>query len=107
MKKIERSAWNPPEMVVPHGAFSHVVWVSGVQKWLFLTDKASVTADGSIVREGDAAAQMQWVLELIGIGLKSGGDLGQCCAVVYAPGWARFRDPVPGDEGPVLWRGLP
>jgi hypothetical protein len=57
--------------------------------------------------EGDAAAQMQWVLELIGIGLKSGGDLGQCCAVVYAPGWARFRDPVPGDEGPVLWRGLP
>lgn len=38
-------------MVVPHGAFSHVVWVSGVQKWLFLTDKASVASDGSLVRE--------------------------------------------------------
>ena len=73
MKKIERSAWNPPEMVVPHGAFSRVVEVSGVQRWLFLTDKASVAADGSLVGEGDAAAQSQWVLELIGIGLKSGG----------------------------------
>jgi len=73
VKKIERSAWNPPEMVVPHGAFSHVVEVSGVQRWLFLTDKASVAADGSLVGEGDAAAQSQWVLELIGIGLKSGG----------------------------------
>ncbi|MCX8214646.1 MAG: hypothetical protein OTJ97_09145 [SAR202 cluster bacterium] len=51
MNKIDRSAWNPPEMVVPHGAFSHVVWVSGVQKWLFLTDKASVASDGSLVRE--------------------------------------------------------
>ena len=73
MNKIERTAWNPPEMVVPHGAFSHVVGVSGVQKWLFLTDKASVAADGTLVGEGDAAAQTQWVFELIGIGLKSGG----------------------------------
>jgi hypothetical protein len=39
-------------MVVPHGAFSHVVGVFGVQKWLFLTDKASVASDGSLVREG-------------------------------------------------------
>jgi hypothetical protein len=52
VNKIDRSAWNPPEMVVPHGAFSHVVGVFGVQKWLFLTDKASVASDGSLVREG-------------------------------------------------------
>ena len=41
--------------------------------WLFLTDKAALTADGKIVGEEDPAAQTRWVLRLIESGLESGG----------------------------------
>lgn len=73
MSSLERSTWNPPEMVTPHGAFSHALSVSGVETWLFLTDKAALDSNGTLVGEGDAAAQTQFVLELIGVGLESGG----------------------------------
>ena len=73
MGQLERSAWNPPTMVTPHGAYSQVLSVKGVREWLFLADKGAITADGEIVGNGDAAAQTRWVLQLIGGGLESGG----------------------------------
>ena len=73
MAQLERSTWNPPNMVTPHGAFSHVLKVGRVKEWIFLTDKAALTPDGKLVSEGDAGAQTLWVLDLVQSGLNSAG----------------------------------
>ena len=56
MSELERTTWNPPFMVTPHGAFSQVLKVSGVGAWLFLTDKVALTPDAQLVGEGDDGA---------------------------------------------------
>ena len=73
MSPLNRTTMNPPTMVKPHGAFSHVLTVSGVKEWVFLTDKGALTSDGQLVGEGDAGAQTTWVLDLIQSGLESAG----------------------------------
>ena len=73
MSQIERSTWNPPSMVTPHGAFSQVLKVGGVGSWLYLTDKVALTPDRQLVGEGDVAAQTRCVLDLVQGGLESGG----------------------------------
>lgn len=65
MAEVARKLINPPSAPQPLGAYSLAAQASG-SKLLFLAGQVSVDASGSVVGQGDAAAQTRQVFENLG-----------------------------------------
>lgn len=64
----------PDNFAAPRGAYSPGLLVDdGTTKTLFLTGQLAVDLDGKVVAPYDAAAQTEYVFQLIGQVLKAGG----------------------------------
>jgi 2-iminobutanoate/2-iminopropanoate deaminase len=62
--------WNPAELSLPRGAYRHVAVVDG---WIFVSGQVSVDVTGTLVGDGDPAAQARQVLANVVTAVEAAG----------------------------------